>query len=60
MKMSDFEIENRLFMEGSTGLLEEILRVTKIKVTYPLYSAVLHADRHSIMCMCMRSDESLP
>lgn len=25
-----------------------------------LYSVVLHADRHSIMCMCMRSDESLP
>ena len=34
MKMSDFEIENRLFMEGSTGLLEEILRVTQIKVSH--------------------------
>lgn len=37
MKMSDFEIENRLFMEGSTGLLEEILRVTKIKVSHLQY-----------------------
>lgn len=55
MKMSDFEIENRLFMEGSTGLLEEILRVTQIKVT----SCSIVVDRHimCMSCMCMRSDD---
>ena len=51
MKMSDFEIENRLFMEGSTGLLEEILRVTKIKVTRCTVQCFMRIGIVSCVCV---------